>query len=372
MTFISYMTDVVFDVGAIGEIPSVVARHRMGRPFIVTDRGIAAAGLIEMATAALGHCPTFDATPPNPTESAVELAAVAFKDASADGIIAIGGGSVIDLAKAVALSATHSGFLADYAVVSRGAERITAGVAPDNAVPTTSGSGSEVGRASLIVLRDRRKVAIISAHLLPRCAICDPALTASMPPSLTAGTGMDAIAHCIEAFLSPRINPPADAIALDGLERAVSTIERAVAAPSDMIARSEMMMAALEGGLCFQKGLGAVHALSHALCAEAPLLHHGTLNSILLPAVLRFNETMCLDKYDRIRSALRLASRVDLADAVAKLQGSLGLPARLRDLGVNRECFANVAHGAMHDLSHATNPRTTSEDDYVRILEESF
>jgi alcohol dehydrogenase class IV len=372
MTVISYMTDVLFDVGAVGELAAVVARHGMGRPFIVTDQGIAAAGLLKTATAALGQCPTFDVTPPNPTQSAVELAAVAFKDASADGIIAIGGGSVIDLAKAVALAATHSGFLADYTAVSGGAERISAGVAPVIAVPTTSGSGSEVGRASLIVLEDRRKVAIISPHLLPRCAICDPALTASMPAWLTAGTGMDAIAHCIEAFLSPRINPPADAIALDGLQRAVSTIERAVEVPSDMIARSEMMMAALEGGLCFQKGLGAVHALSHALCAEAPLLHHGTLNSILLPAVLRFNERMCLDKYDRIRCALRLASGVDLADAVAKLQVSVGLPSRLRDLGVNRECFPTVARGAMHDLSHATNPRTASEDDYARILEESF
>jgi 4-hydroxybutyrate dehydrogenase len=372
MTVISYMTDVLFDVDAISELPSVAARHRISRPFIVTDQGVAAAGLIEKATSGLRQCPIFDATPPNPTESAVDLAAAAFKAASADGIIAIGGGSVIDLAKAVALAATHSGPLADYAAVAGGAERITAAVAPLIAVPTTSGSGSEVGRASLLVLRDSRKVAIISPHLLPRCAICDPALTTSMPPSLTAGTGMDAIAHCIETFLSPRVNPPAEAIALDGLGRAVSHIERAVRVPSDTLARSEMMMAALEGGLCFQKGLGAVHALSHALCAEAPLLHHGTLNGVFLPAVLRFNETACLEKYDRIRSALRLGAEADLAGALAKMHRSLGLPTRLRDLGVSRGTFPNVARGAMHDLSHATNPRTASEDDYVRILEESF
>jgi 4-hydroxybutyrate dehydrogenase len=372
MTIISYMTDVLFELGAVSELPSVVAHHGIRRPLIVTDPGVAAAGLVEKATFGLGRCPIFDATPSNPTQAAVELAAAAFNAGSADGIVAVGGGSVIDLAKAVALAATHAGPLADYAAIAGGVERITAAVAPVVAVPTTSGSGSEVGRASLIVLRDRRKVAFISPHLLPRCAICDPALTASMPESLTAGSGMDAIAHCIETCLSPRVNPPAEAIALDGLERAVLHIERAVRVPSDTSARSEMMMAALEGGLCFQKGLGAVHALSHALCAVAPALHHGTLNGILLPAVLRFNEAACSRKYDRIRSALRLGAEAGPADALAELHRGLGLPARLRELGVSRDAFPTVARGAMHDLSHATNPRTASENDYLKILEESL
>lgn len=373
MTVISYLTDVLFDIGAIRELPSVAARHRIRRPFVITDQGVAAAGLIEMATAGLGHCPIFDATPPNPTEAAVDLAVAAFKRAAADGIIAIGGGSVIDLAKATALAATHSGPLSDYAAIADGGERITAATAPVIAVPTTSGSGSEVGRAALIVLRDRRKVAIISPHLLPRCAICDPALTISMPPSLTAGSGMDAVAHCIETLLSPRVNPPAEAIALDGLQRAVSNIERAVQVPSDRLARREMMMASLEGGLCFQKGLGAVHALSHALGAlETPILHHGTVNGVLLPAVLRFNEEACSEKYHRIRSALRLAPGLDLADRLAELQRGVGLPTRLRDLGVSRESLRSVARQAMHDHSHGTNPRTANEDDYLGILNESF
>ncbi len=373
MTVISYMTDVLFDIGAIRELPSLVARHRIRRPFIVTDRGVVAAGLSERAMAGLGHCPTFDATPPNPTESAVDLAVAVFKEAGADGIIAIGGGSVIDLAKAVALAATHRGPLSGYAAITNGGERITAAVAPVIAVPTTSGSGSEVGRAALIVLRDRRKVAIISPHLLPRCAICDPALTLSLPPLLTAGTGMDAIAHCIETLISPRVNPPAEAIALDGLQRAVSNIERAIQNPSDRLARSEMMMASLEGGLCFQKGLGAVHALSHALCAlETPVLHHGTINGVLLPAVLRFDEKICSEKYDRIRSALRLAPALDLAERLAELQRRVGLPTRLRHLDVSHESLQNVAREAMHDLSHGTNPRTANEDDYLRILNESF
>lgn len=373
MTVISYMTDVLFDVGAVRELSSLAARHQIRQPFVVTDRGIVAAGLSETVIAGLGRCPTFDATPPNPTEAAVDLAVAAFKRAGADGIIAIGGGSVIDLAKAVALAATHSGPLSGYAAIANGAERITAAVAPIVAVPTTSGSGSEVGRAALIVLRDRRKVAFISPHLLPRCAICDPTLTLSLPPLLTAGSGMDAIAHCIETLLSPRFNPPAEAIALDGLQRAVLNIERAVQTPSDRLARSEMMMAALEGGLCFQKGLGAVHALSHALCAlEAPVLHHGTINGVLLPAVLRFNEKVCVEKYGRIRSAFRLAPEVDLADWVAEVQRSVGLPTRLRDIEISRESLHNVAREAMHDLSHHTNPRTANEDDYQAILNESF
>jgi 4-hydroxybutyrate dehydrogenase len=373
MTIISYMTDVLFDTGAIRELPCLAARHQIRRPFIITDEGVAAAGLSTVATAGLGHCPIFDATPPNPTETAVELAVAAFKGASADGIIAVGGGSVIDLAKAVALAATHPGPLPDYAAIANGTERITRAVAPVVAVPTTSGSGSEVGRAALIVLRDRRKVAFISPYLLPRCAICDPALTISMPHSLTAGSGMDAIAHCIETLLSPRINPPAEAIAIDGLQRAFSNIERAIQLPSDTLARSEMMMASLEGGLCFQKGLGAVHALSHALCAlDAPALHHGTVNGVLLPAVVRFNEMVCAQKYGRIRSALHLAPELDLADRLAEMQRSVGLPTRLRDLGVKHESLQHVAREAMHDLSHLTNPRSANEDDYLRILNESF
>lgn len=373
MTTISYMTDVLFAVGAVGELKILAARHGIARPLIVTDAGVVAAGLTEPLLVVLGSCPIFDETPANPTEEAVERALSAFKAASADGIIAVGGGSVIDLAKAVALMAAHSGALPDYAAIVNGGERITNAVVPVIAVPTTSGSGSEVGRAALIVTKERRKLAIISPHLLPRCAICDPALTVSMPPMLTAGTGMDAIAHCIETLLSPRLNPPAEAIALDGLTRAFFNIERTVQTPTDIHSRSEMMMAALEGGLCFQKGLGAVHALSHVLGAlETPVLHHGTLNGILLPAVLRFNEAVCADKYARIHSTLGLSRRRKLADVMADLQRKIGLPTRLRDLGVARESLPKLAGEAMHDLSHATNPRTASEHEYLQLLIDRF
>jgi hypothetical protein len=367
------MTDVVFAVGAVRELRSVLDRHRIARPFMITDRGVVAVGLTEVVTDVIGRAPMFDQTPPNPTEEAVLRAVSAYKTASADGIIALGGGSVIDLAKAVALLATHPGSLSDYVAIADGGERITGAVAPVIAVPTTSGSGSEVGRAALIVTSGRRKLAIISPRLLPRCAVCDPALTASMPPMLTAGTGMDAIAHCIETLLSPKFNPPAEAIALDGLQRAFFNIERAARHPSDMQARSEMMMASLEGGLCFQKGLGAVHALSHALGAlEVPVLHHGTVNGILLPAVLRFNEDACPEKYARIRSTLQLPERNDVADVILELQRKLGLPIRLGELGVDRQSLPLLATEALRDLSHATNPRILTQGDYLRLLRDSF
>jgi 4-hydroxybutyrate dehydrogenase len=373
MTPISYMTDVVFAVGAVLELPAVLERHGISRPFIVTDHGVVAAGVSKAVFNVIGRAPVFDGTPANPTEEAVSWAISAFKAASANGIIALGGGSVIDLAKALALLATHPGSLSDYVAIANGGQRITSAVAPLIAVPTTSGSGSEVGRAALIVTNQRRKLALISPHLLPRCSICDPELTASMPPLLTAGSGMDAIAHCIETLLSPRFNPPAEAIALDGLRRAFLNIERAMQCPSDMQARSEMMMASLEGGLCFQKGLGAVHALSHALGAlENPILHHGTVNGILLPAVLRFNADASPEKYVRIRSALQLPERSDLADLLSDLQRKLRLPIRLGELGVDRQMLPLLASVAMHDLSHATNPRSVTQEDYFELLSDSF
>jgi alcohol dehydrogenase class IV len=373
MALISYMTDALFAPGAVRELPGVLATRGIRRPLVVGDKGVVAAGLVKAATAGVSNTVLFDDTPPNPTEAAVEAAAQHYKNEQCDGVVAIGGGSAIDLAKAAALLATHAGRIGDYAVVANGADKITAAVAPLIAIPTTAGSGSEVGRASLIVLNDQRKVAIISPLLLPKLAICDPDMTQSLPPSLAAGSGMDAIAHCVEALLSPRINPPADAIALDGLARAVGAIERAAHQAHDDAARADMMMASLQGGLAFQKGLGAVHALSHALGAlKEPVLHHGTLNGILLPAVLRFNAAVCAEPYRRMRAALRLSNDADLATFFADLHVRLGLPPRLRSLGLGQGLLPRLAAEAMRDLSHHTNPLAASEADYRALLTESW
>jgi hypothetical protein len=376
MATISYLTTVQFDFGALKLVSAECKRLGIARPLIVTDRGIRASGLLdrlrEQLAPELGF-EVYGGTPPNPTEAAVLQALARYREARADGIVAMGGGSSLDLGKAVALLATHPAPLKQYAAVEGGAPKITAAVAPLIAVPTTAGTGSEVGRGSVIVLDDGRKLGFLSPHLLPKVALCDPELTFGLPPALTAATGMDAMAHCIETFLAPAVNPPAEAIALDGLTRAAAHIERATLDGHDREARWNMMMAAMEGALAFQKGLGAVHALSHPLGALQDLkLHHGTLNAVLLPAVLRFNRPNVGDKYARLAAAMGLPADTDVADAVARLNGRIGLPPGLEAMGVPRAALPAIAQLAPKDHCHATNPRAASVDDYLQLLEQSY
>ncbi|MCL4801151.1 MAG: iron-containing alcohol dehydrogenase [Burkholderiales bacterium] len=375
MALISYLTTIDFDFGALGRLAEHLDRLGVRRPLVVTDHGVVAAGIAARVEAALGaaHGARFDETPENPTEAAVRKGAAAYELHSADGIVAVGGGSSMDLAKAVALAVTHSGALAGYAMVEGGLSRITAAVAPVVAIPTTAGTGSEVGRGAVIVMDDGRKLGLISPHLIPKIALCDPELTLTLPPALTAATGMDAIAHCIETFLSPAVNPPADGIALDGLARAIAWIETAVRDGANREARWNMLMAAVEGALAFQKGLGAVHALSHPLGALPGMrLHHGTLNAVFLPAVLRFNAAHVGDKMRRVASAMGLAPDADVAGCVRDLNRRIGLPAGLAAMGVPREALPAIAEAATRDHCHATNPRPASVADYARLLEESY
>jgi alcohol dehydrogenase class IV len=224
-----------------------------------------------------------------------------------------------------------------------------------------------------MTLADGRKLALISQHLIPKRAICDPAFTMGLPPMLTAATGMDALTHCIETYLSPRDNPPAEAIALDGAARAARHLLRAVENGTDKEARREMMMAALEGGLTFQKGLGAVHSLSHALGGlKSPSLHHGTLNAVLLPAVLRFNEEVAREKYDVLRRVLGLSEGADLARWIEDLNRRLGLPKGLEAMGAPREAFDAMAKAALADHSTATNPRPVTEEDFRALLDAAW
>lgn len=376
MALITYLTNVKFGFGEIAGIETDLAGLGIAKPLIVTDKGIVAAGLIAGIRAhspMLAAAPLFDETPTNPTEGATLAALAVYRQHGCDGLVAIGGGSPIDLAKAVALLATHEGELERYAAILGGIGRITSAVAPVVAVPTTSGTGSEVGRAALVTLEDGRKLGFISPYLIPKLAICDPELTLGLPAWLTAATGMDAVTHCIETYLSPRDNPPAEAIALDGLKRAVAFIERAVADGTDREARKEMMMAALQGGLTFQKGLGAVHALSHPLGGLKEIsLHHGTLNAVLLPAVLRFNEPEAAAKYDAIRAALGLSAGTDLSVWIADLVKRLGMPGSLSEMKLPRDVLPAIAEAATRDHSSATNPREAKAEDYLAMLEASF
>ncbi len=372
MATITYLTRIEFDHGALAGLQGYLQDTGIRTPMLVTDRGVIAAGLLDRVRAALpdhAQVTIFDATPPNPTEDATLAALELYRSAGCDGLVAIGGGSPIDLAKGVALLATHDGPLAQYALIEGGVGRIGP-TAPVIAVPTTAGTGSEVGRAALITLSDGRKLGLVSPHLIPRIAVCDPELTLGLPPYLTAATGLDAISHCIETYLSPRVNPVAEAIALDGLERAMGHIEAAVKDGSDRDARWEMMMAALQGGLTFQKGLGAIHALSHPLGGLKRIsLHHGTLNAILLPHVLDWNEPDCAGKYDAIRRRLGLAPDASLSRHFAELNARLGLPATLGAIGVTADDLPPVAEAATRDHSSATNPRPTSAPEYLALLQ---
>jgi len=378
MALIYYITQVQFDFGAIQLLKSECERSGISRPLIVTDAGVKAAGLLQKALDALpGMQPAvFDQTPSNPTEAAVRAAAAIYQAQRCDGLIAVGGGSAIDCAKGVAIAATHEGPLKTYATIEGGSLKITAQVAPLIAVPTTAGTGSEVARGAIIIVADGRKLGFHSWHLVPKTAICDPELTLGLPPRLTAATGMDAIAHCMETFMAPAFNPPADGIALDGLQRAWAHIERATKDGSDREARLNLMSASMQGAMAFQKGLGCVHSLSHSLGGVDPRLHHGTLNAMFLPAVIGFNAgAESIQKESRLlrmAQAMNLDTAGDIGSAIQDMNARLGLPSGLRAMGVSESQFDAVITGALADHCHKTNPRLASADDYRAMLQQAM
>lgn len=358
---ISYLTDIHFGTGAVRMLPDVLRNRSLKRPLLVTDEGILAAGLHERLP--IDETVVFADVSPNPTVTNVQAAARRYRESGCDSIIALGGGSPIDCAKATSISITHDHPLEQYALIRGGMSLIRADKPDVIAIPTTSGTGSEVGRASLITFNATTKLAIVGKYVIPDVAICDPELTVGLPTHLTAATGMDAISHCIETYCSPRFNPVADAIALDGLRRACRYLRAVCLDGSDVTARAEMMMASTQGALAFQKGLGLIHSLSHPLGAIPKQLHHGTLNSVFLPHVLRFNHDSCPDRMQQIASAVGCDSHNDLASWFETLAGEIGIPQRLSDLGVTGEDLAPLAEAAFADHSTPTNPRMVTVSD---------
>ena len=378
MALIQYLTQIEFDYGALAQIQAHCQRAGITRALVVTDKGVRAAGVLQPVLDALGDVAVavFDDVPSNPTEAAVRGAVAVYEKERCNGLIAVGGGSAIDCAKGVAIAATHPGPLKTYATIEGGSPKITDAAAPLIAVPTTAGTGSEVARGAIVIVDDGRKLGFHSWGLMPKAAICDPALTLGLPPMLTAATGMDAIAHCMEVFMAPAFNPPADGIALEGLRRGWAHIERATRDGADREARLNMMAASIHGAMGFQKGLGCVHSLSHSLGGANPKLHHGTLNAVFLPAVIRFNagaeSIQKEERLARMAQAMGLEKGADVAQAVHDMTARLGLPTGLAAMGVTEDMFDSVIEHALLDHCHKTNPRIASADDYRRMLNESM
>lgn len=368
MSTINYLTQIEFGEGQIARLPEFLSKLGVTRPLIATDRGLVATGIVQRIVDLLDDAVVFADTPANPTEEAAIAAYDLYRDQGCDGIVGLGGGSSLDLAKAVRLLSGHEGPLEQYTAVSGGVGRIHGRICPMIAIPTTSGTGSEVGRAAVIITADGRKLGIVSGFMLPTIALCDPELTYGLPPGLTAATGMDAISHCLETYMAPAFNPPAEAIALHGLDAGLGAIEVVVANGADMDARRDMMVCALEGAMAFQKGLGAVHALTHPLGAIRELnLHHGTLNAVLMPAVLRFNKETIGTKWDVLTK--RMGGEPD--QVIEALNKRLGMPAGLGAMGVTEAMMQPVSHAALKDHCHATNPRIATQQEYLDILRAS-
>ena len=362
-----------FENGSLKKISEVLKAHGIKRPLICTDPGLASIGMTDKIRNLLSNelSPTFyEETPANPTEKAVDEALEAYKTNDCDGVIGFGGGSSMDLGKAVALMANHEGNVIDYSLNEGGFTKIKKTV-PMIAIPTTSGTGSEVSVGSVIIMNDGRKLILASEHLRPDAAICDPELTVGLPPILTAGAGMDALTHCIEAIMSPINDPPAEAVGLDGIEKIVcdESLINACKDGQDLDARWNMMMASTEGAMAFSKGLGAVHSMSHAIGANQELrLHHGTLNGVILPTVIRFNKDHVGNKLPRILRAMGKSESADLADEIEKFNEKIGLPSGLKEMGVTEEMIPELVEHSITDPSNVTTPKLPSPEEWEQLF----
>lgn len=373
----TFPTRILFGPGACKELPKELARLNVKRPLVVTDPGLDASGIVTEVVGSVDDSVIFYGVHANPTEADVISALDIYRDGDCDGVIGLGGGSPIDAAKAVRLLATHPGRLTDYDLTTGGLDRITPDLPPMIALPTTAGTGSEVGRGALIQIpQTGRKTIVLSPHLLPSVAVCDPTLTLGLPAVLTAGTGMDAFTHCVESYLSTTDHPICDGIALEGLKYVARGLESAVLDGRDAEARRSLMMGALMGGISFSKGLGVVHSLSHALGGEGRV-HHGTLNAILLPHALRFNREVAADRMTEIASRLGLGRNGEgpshLIMLTELLLARLPLPKRLGQVeGLHRHRIGEYARLAMLDHCHRTNPRPCTLSDFEAMMEKAW
>ncbi len=367
----------IFGCGALKQLGAQLDALGVKRPFVVTDKGIVTAGLIDNLKEQLVKFTdyhVFEDTPANPNEVSVNIAAARYIESAADGIIGFGGGSSLDLAKATGLRVTHDGPMQKFTTQEQGFKCI-GDTPPMIAIPTTAGTGSEVARAAVIILASSEKRIIASPKLVPDVAILDPELTLGLSPLLTAATGMDAISHCIEAILSPIINPTAEAIGLCALNDALGdrALLKVVDNGADLNARATMMSVSTQGAMAFSKGLGAVHAMSHACGKDETLrLHHGTLNAVLLPIVLRLNFESVPEKKGLIASAIGVSENTDIANFFLNLNADLKLPPNLARMGITNEMIPELAAHAASDFCNTTNPVKLNSADYADLFRQAL
>jgi alcohol dehydrogenase class IV len=371
----AFPTTIVFGAGALSVLPDYVAGLGKKRALVVCDAGVVKVGIAEKVRATLEAAgiaaKVFDAVDPNPVEKNVFDGVAAYKEHEADIVVAVGGGAPLDTGKLIALMTTHDRPLVDYDDATGGDQYITSNVPPILTVPTTAGTGSEVGRSGVVTLvATGRKTVIFSPHLLAKAAILDPELTRTMPARVTAATGFDALTHCLEAYCSLGDHPMADGIALEGLELVAKYLARAVADGNDLEARGGMMKAAMMGAVAFQKGLGACHSLAHPLSSEKNL-HHGLANALCLPAVVEFNQAVVGERLERIKRILD-PKATSCAEALRALRAKIGLPDGLAAEGVTKADIPKLADKAIEDACHRSNPRPTSREDLAKLYEASL
>ena len=358
----SYPTAVKFGAGRIAELPEACAQAGIKKPLLVTDRGLASLPITLNALKILRdaglEAELFAEVDPNPNERNLGAGVVAYNQGRHDGVVAFGGGSGLDLGKCVAFMAGQTRPVWDFEDVDDWWTRANAdAIAPVVAVPTTAGTGSEVGRAGVLTTADtHEKKIIFPPRMLPAVGICDPELTVGMPRAITAGTGLDAFAHCVEAFSSPFYHPMSQGIALEGMRLVVEYLPRAYDTPDDLEARAQMMSAAAMGATAFQKGLGAIHAMSHPIGAHFGT-HHGTTNAVCMPAVLKFNAPEIAARFDRAASYIGIKGGFDgFCAFVDDFNERLGVPKGLAALGVTETSIPALVEGAVKDPSCAGNP----------------
>lgn len=382
MVIWNFPTRVLFGADTVQALGNEAKQLGGTRALVVADPGIVAAGLVEPVGEALrgvgiGY-EVFDAISSNPLEAEVLAGAAMYSETKADFVVAVGGGSPLDVAKLIRLAATHPLPLAQYDDAADGYKLVTNPVPPMIAVPTSAGTGSEVGRSGVVTLEaTHRKTVIFAPALMPNVAVLDPQMTTTMPATITAATGFDALVHCIEAYCALGDHPMADGIALEGIRLVEGALAKAVQEPENLTARGDMLKAAMMGAVAFQKGLGACHSLAHPLSTQKGM-HHGLANALCIPAVLDYNRNAVPGRIAQVARILGVRGddtetlAFECSGAVRALRSKVGLPDGLEAAGVTEDALPALATEAFEDVCHKLNPRSCSEDDLLALYKSAM